>query len=155
MSIHYTPQANAVTPLTQEQKDKLLQDWEAAKVTLAQWKKYEQDLRTYIVENGGMFDTSKKSGTENVILDDGRKLKAKKTVNYKVANKEGEAFTVLQKLTDLGEVSANKAKTLFRFDAELRVSEYKKLDEVEKKLVDAIITTKSGMPSLELVEAKK
>lgn len=154
MSINYTPQATTAAPLTKEQKDKLLEDWQAAKTALAQWKQYEQELRTYIVEHGGIFDPSKKKGTENVDIGNGYKLKSKKSITYKVANKKGEAIQMVQRLAALGEASAHKAKDLFRFDAELRVSKYGELDEVERALVDEIITTKSGMPTLELVEPK-
>ena len=140
--------------LSKEQLDKTLQDWQEAKHALDRWKEHEAQLRRYIIEHGGLFDPSKEEGTETVNLGNGYKLKAKKVTNYTVANKEGEAFAVLQKLTELGEVSANKAKDLFRFDANIRVSNYKKLDDAEKALVDNIVTTKPGMPSLELVEPK-
>lgn len=152
--IDYQPQGTQSVELTQEQKDKLLEDWQAAKVAAAQWKEYEQNLRKYIVEHGGIFDKSKESGTENVELGNGYKLKARKSVSYKVENKKGEAIQMVQRLAALGEASAYRAKELFRFDAELRVSKYKELNEAEKALVDEIITTKSGMPSLELVEPK-
>jgi len=154
MSIDYKPQSTEAVQLTQEQKDKLLEDWQAAKKAAKQWKEYEQQLRTYIVEHGGIFDKTKESGTENVELGNGYKLKAKKSISYKVENKKGEAIQMVQRLAALGEASAHKAKDLFRFDAELRISEYKKLDDAEKALVDEIITTKPGMPSLELVEPK-
>lgn len=154
MSINYTPQATAAAPLTKEQKDKLLSDWQAAKTALEQWKTYEQELRKYIVENGGFFDPSKEKGTENVDLGNGYKLKAKKSITYKVENKKGEAIQMVQRLASLGEASAVKASELFRFDANLRTSIYKTLNEAEKALVDEIITTKPGMPTLELVESK-
>lgn len=155
MSIDYKPQATTETPqLSQEQKDKLLADWKEAKATVARWKEYEQELRAYIVNNGGFFDPNKEKGTENVDLGNGYKLKAKKSISYKVENKKGEAIQMVQRLASLGEASAVKASELFRFDAELRTSIYKTLNETEKALVDTILTTKAGMPTLELVEPK-
>jgi len=153
MSIDYQPQATATTP-TKEQIDEALAHWQRAKIALQQWKDHEQELRRYIVEHGGFFDPTKDKGTETVELGNGYKLKAKKSISYKVANKEGEAFDVLSKLTALGEVSAHKAKKIFRFDAELRLSEYKELNNSERALVDSVLTTKPGMPTLELVEPK-
>ena len=154
-AINYEAQATPAAPMTTEQRDELLTKWQQAKETISKWKDYEGELRKMIVADASLFNPNKQSGTETVELGNGYKLKAVKKINYKVDNKEGQAFAVLKKLAALSDVSAHKCKDLFRFDANLKLSEYKKLDEQEKAIVDTVLETKQAMPSLELVEPKQ
>lgn len=141
--------------MTTETRDQLLMKWADAKKALDAAKIVESEIRKQIVAESGLFDADKESGTQTVDLGGGYKLKAVKKINYKVDNKNGEAFEMLKSLSELGEVSAHKAKNLFRFDANLSLTKYRELDDKEQALVDQIVTTKPAMPSLELIEPKE
>ena len=153
-TLQHTPIAAPVQPMTMADRDQLLAQWREAHDTLATAKATEMDLRKRIVEESGLFDPNKAEGTQTVELGGGWKIKAVKKINYTVANKEGEAFEKLNELAAMGEVSAFKAKKLFRFDANLSITAYKDLDAAERQLIDEIIVTKPASPSLELVAPK-
>ena len=140
--------------MTTDTRDQLLMQWADAKKALDSAKLIEGELRKQIIAESGLFDEDKETGAQTVELGGGYKLKATKKVSYKVDNKDGKAFEMLKRLSEMGEVSAHKSKTLFRFDANLSVTNYKQLDDAEKKLVDEIIVTKPAMPSLELIQPK-
>lgn len=147
-----------VAPMTREQIDALLGQWHDAKRTLDAAKEAEMSLRQTIVKESGMFDAGNVSGTETYNLGGGWKVKAVKKQNYKIENKEGEAFAVLQSLSDMaGEDQDLQAivRELFSFDANLRKTQFDKLRGPERKLVEDILTITDGAPSLELIAPKE
>lgn len=143
--------------MTAEERDQLLLDWQTAKSTLDTAKAKELELRNRIVNETNMFDPAKEEGTETVGLGNGWSVKAVKKINYTVANKEGEAFGVLQAISNFGEVETHIARELFGFDANLRITKYRELLTVNPeayKLVQKIVTSKPATPTLELVAPK-
>lgn len=143
--------------LSIEERDHLLLRWKNAKETLEIAKEAEMALRNRIVLESGLFDPNKEEGTETVGLGEGWKIKAVKKINYSIANSNGEAFEVLAQLDKIGPVESHLAKELFRFEANMRIAKYKELAGVNAeayKLVESIVTTKPGSPSLELVAPK-
>lgn len=135
-------------------RNELLTEWLAAKKTLDAAKKVEMDLRKMIVADETLFDPNKAEGTERYDLGNGYQLKCVKKTSYSMANSNGETFAALKALTLLGDASSRMAESLVKFAANLRVSEYKKLNDSERKIMDEVITTKPGAPTLELVEPK-
>jgi len=132
----------------------LLSRWLAAKQNLEAAKEAEMALRNAVVFASKLFDPTKDKGTQRVQIGNGWEAKAVKSLTYKIENKKGEAFVALAKLSELGESSARIAQNLFSFDANLRTTEYEKLNADEKVLIDQILTIKPGTPSLELVAPK-
>ena len=130
---------------------KILQWTEAAK-KLAEAKAVELALRNEVVAIN--FADHKESGTENVELGNGYKLKAVFKLNYSLNNTDDAVDKALSKLEKAGTEGAFIAERLVKWKPELSISEYNKLDTKFKKIIDEVIKTSPGTPSLELVEPK-
>jgi hypothetical protein len=140
------------------QRDLLTQNWLNAKATLDAAKETEAQLRRELV--AFVADPNKISGTENIELGNGYKLKAVKKINYTfVSNKEGidvadAVDDVLTEIENLGADGKFIAERLVKWKPELSLSEYKLLDAKCKALIDSVIQTKEGLPTLEFIEPK-
>ena len=130
---------------------KILQWTEAAK-KLAEANEIELALRNEVIAIN--FAEHKESGTENVELGNGYKLKAVFKLNYRLNNTDDAVDKALSKLEKAGTEGAFIAERLVKWKPELSVTEYGKLDPKFKKIIDEVITTSPGTPSLELVEPK-
>lgn len=147
-----------VAPMTREEINAILGEWHEAKKILDAAKEVEMALRQRIVKESGMFDAGNVVGTETYNLGGGWKVKAVKKQNYKIENKQGEAFAVLHSLSEMaGDDEDLKAivRELFSFDANLRKTQFDKLRGPERKLVEDILTITDGAPSLELIAPKE
>ena len=131
--------------------DELILEWDKAKKELARLKVLESDLRQLIINSD--FKNHKLDGTENVELGKGYKLKAVFKTNYSFPDKD-KLDVVLAAIEKAGPDGEYVAERLVKYKPELSVSEYKKLDEVYKKLIDTVIITKPTSPTLELVIPK-
>lgn len=145
----------ATALMSAETLNALLLDWKEAKEILDAAKEKEMSLRKVIVDESGLFDPSKESGTQNYDLGNGWKIKAVKKVNYAVNNQDGICFSVLAQIAALDEVSAFLARDLFGFTPSLRKSKYDELNPAARRLADTIIVSSSGAPSLELIGPKE
>jgi hypothetical protein len=130
-------------------RDELILEWDKAKKELARLKVLEMELRNEIIKN----DFTPIEGTQNVDLGGGYKLKAVFKTTYSFRSKE-ELDVVLSMIEKIGPEGEYIAERLIKFKPELSVSEYKKLDEQYKSLIDQVIITKPATPSLELVIPK-
>ena len=145
------------TAMTREQIDGLLNKWHDAKLRLDAAKADEMELRQIIVKESGMFNAAKEAGTETYQLGGGWSVKAVKKQNYKIENKQGEAFAVLHQLSQMQPDVAEwqeLVKELFSFDVNLRKTQFDKLRGEERKLIEDILTITDGAPSLELIPPK-
>lgn len=133
-------------------RDAKILQWQEAVKALAVAKEAEAALRNEVI--AANFAEHKDEGTENVELGNGYKLKAVFKLSYTLDNKEEGVDKALTKLEKMGAEGQFVAERLVRWKPELSVSEYKKLDEKYKKVIDTVLTTKPGLPSLELVEPK-
>lgn len=132
-------------------KEIVLQQWLDASAKLAEAKEAEQVLRKQVVSLFP-FDPNKKEGIEYLNLANGYKLKAQKKLNY-VLDKES-IESALDLIEAEGETGKLLAERLVKWKPELSISEYRQLPEDYKKIVDKAVTTKDGMPTLELIEPK-
>lgn len=141
--------------LSQEQttinRDQLLVQWLDSKRALEVAKEREAALRKQIVESAG-FDLSKLEGTERLELGNGYELKAVKKLTYTLD--VAKVDSALDKIEATGPAGKLIAERLVKFKPELSVREYKELDPKFKKIIDSVLTVKSGMPTLELIEPK-
>jgi hypothetical protein len=142
-------------PLTAAERDALILEWKETKATLDAAKAKEMELRRRIDKESGMFDPDKKTGTQTCTLGNGWSIKCTRKENYKVENKHGEAFQALAELASMSDAAARVAETLFNFEANLRLGEYKKLRDDERAVIDRILTIKEGTPELTLVPPKQ
>lgn len=134
-------------------------EWEAACVALTLAKDREMELRKAFVAD--FFDPNQRSGTERLSLGDGTDLKAVKTERYGfVKNAEEKtdkkaidaALTRIEKEVPHGEYIAEH---LIKWTPELSVTEYKKLSDAAKAIIDVVIVTTQGAPSLDVVKSKR
>jgi len=131
-------------------RDKLLEQWEQSKVALELAKDFEMSHRKAIVLFA--FDPEKNSGTENVELANGYKLKSVKKLNYNVD--QANVNAALDKIEAFGEKGKVIAERLIKWKADLSLSEYKTLSEEYKAIIDEVITISEGSPTLEIVKPK-
>lgn len=151
------------TPEWLAERDRILAAWEASKVKLETAKADEMELRKEFVKFA--FDNEKLSGTERIPLANGYEAKAVKKLNYNLVSPiEGvdvvEAVdNVLTELEAMGPEGKFVADRLVKWSCDLSVSEYKKLDDMHggdkyKAVINKVIETKEGAPTLEIVPPK-
>lgn len=138
-------------------RDEVLHAWEASKLTLEKAKEDEMNLRKKAVDF--TFDPAKKSGTERVELGGGWIAKAVKKINYGWV-KDGEKVNkhkiddVLDTIEKTVENGGLIAERLVKWTPELSLTEYKLLPEAAKALIDTVIVTSDGAPTLEIIPPK-
>lgn len=140
------------------ERDRLLIDWQNKGAALAAAKEQEMTARKLAVMF--MHDPSKTGTTENVELGNGYKAKMKVPVRYGfIQNSEGrtdkkrieKALGWIESDGEAGELVADR---LIKWTPELSLTEYKQLPDRFKKIIDEVIVTSEGTPTLEIVEPK-
>ena len=136
-------------------RDKLTA-WYQAKKALEAAKITEASLRSEVLRElydfGG--DSDLREGTENLELGNDYKLKAVFKISRKLENKNGETQIAVDKIAAM-ENGLIYAERLVKWSPELSVSEYKKLPDNIRAVIDECLTSKAATPSLEIVEPKK
>lgn len=139
-------------------RNELLMKWQDAKEALDVAKEQEMAFRKICVDFA--FDQDKQSGTENIDLGAGYKAKAVKKVNYGfVKTEEGKVNKVaiekaLQKIEKDGAAGLLIAERLVKWTPDLSLTEYKLLSEKHQKIIDEVIVTTDGSPTLEIIAPK-
>jgi hypothetical protein len=136
-------------------RDAKILAWEAAVKALAAAKDAEAALRHEVLAEAFQFDPEAlREGTENFELGNGYKLKAVFKISRNLNNENDAVDKVLSKIEKAGAEGQFIAERLVKWKPELSVSEYKKLPEKFKKMIDEVVTSKEAAPSLELVAPK-
>jgi len=142
----------AVKQLSNQERDVLLMEWMNIATQIKQLSDRETALRKQIVD--GVFGIADETGTQRIELGNGWNLKAVKTRNYSVDKDHDKVEKIIAGLPVL-------LKDLFKKKYELATGEYKKLAEGKSQeeqnllqTVNAVITYKPGMPSLEVEPPK-
>lgn len=139
-------------------RDYLLVQWNLAKEQLDAAKAKEMEMRTKCV--AFMFDPNKKKGTERVELGNGYEAKAVKKLNYNfIKNSDGKLDKVavdnaLTEIEHSGPEGAYIADNLVKWEPTLSLTEYGKLDPNRKAIIDKVIVTSDGAPTLEIIPPK-
>lgn len=142
-------------------RDQLLTAWTSAKNQLTAIKEQEMELRKQVQE---MLFPKPKKGTQRYELGAGYKIKLVHKINYKLGDKDridpdsgnkisiaDQVETVMNEIEKCGNEGKFIVERLIKTSYDLSISEYEKLDNPEiKKLVDSILITSDGAPSLEL-----
>lgn len=140
------------------ERDRLLVDWQAKKAALETAKEQEMDARKLAVMF--MHDPAKSGSTENIELGGGYKATMKVPVRYGfIQNAEGKTDKAriekaLSKIEKDGEAGELIAERLIKWTPELSLTEYKQLSDKHKKIIDDVIVTSEGTPTLEIKEPK-
>ena len=136
-------------------RDAKILAWEQAVKALAAAKDAEAALRKEVLAEAFAFDPEAlREGTENFELGNGYKLKAVFKISRNLNNENEAVDKVLSKIEKAGAEGQFIAERLVKWKPELSVSEYKKLPEKFKKMIDEVVTSKEATPSLELVAPK-
>lgn len=136
-------------------RDALILQWEEAAKNLATAKEVEASLRAEVLKTAFVFSNDElREGTENVELGQGYKLKAVFKTSRNFAGGQEAVEKALQKIEKTGAEGEFIAERLVKWKPDLSVSEYKKLPEKFKRIIDEVLTAKPATPSLELVAPK-
>lgn len=142
----------------EQARDRVLAEWQTAAAALEAAKADEMAKRKLAFPV--VFGTEAKEGTNRVPLANGWSVKGVRKVNYKLDSditKVNVAYAAVEALGNEGPFLASRIlKRVYDFGQ----GEYKKLDPANpthaqaKALIDAILTTSDGAPTLE-IEAPK
>jgi len=141
--------------LTVEQSA-LLTNWMEAKRSLEAVKEHEANLRHEILTS--LFPDAA-DGVNTLDIGNGWKAKLTAKTNYKLDADKNKVADAENRIANIGNEGSFIAERLFKWKAELSISEYKKLEDTEqqraiKGIVDSVLTTSPGMPTFEIVEPK-
>ncbi len=140
-------------------QDELLMRWQKSKDALETAKNDEMLLRKLVV--AVYTNPDKNKGTERVELGNGWELKTVKKISYKLVSKVEGVSTVdavSAACVSLGSLSPEAsviAQRLVKWSADLSVSEYGKLTPEMKAIIDEVLVTDEGAPTVELIEPKE
>lgn len=136
-------------------RDAKILQWQESVKALAAAKDAEAALRREVLTDCFGFDPDAlREGTENVELGNGYKLKAVFKISRNLNNENDAVDKVLSKIEKTGPEGQFVAERLVKWKPELSISEYKKLPEKFRKMIDEVVTSKEATPSVELVEPK-
>lgn len=129
----------------------LLHQWTDASKNLEVAKAAELRLRKEILK---VYFPDGKDGTETIELDSGSKLKATFKQNFSLDKDTEKVDAILEKLEKSTKDGKFVADRLVKWKPEISVIEWRVLSSQHRKIVEPIVTIKSGQPSLELVLPK-
>lgn len=138
------------------ERDKLLLDWRQKKAVLDVAKFEEMQARKQIVDM--LHDPARTGSTETTDLGAGYKLKIKVPIRYSfVKNSDGKIDralidSVIDTIESDNEYGELVAKNIIRWNPELSLTEYKNLPVKYRLLIDDVLVTSEGAPTVELVE---
>lgn len=141
-----------------EKRNRLLQIWQHAKEALEMAKAEEMESRVAAVDF--MADPEKVGKTDNVELGNGYKAKIKIPVTYSFVKDSNNKLdkTAIDKALSKIEKDPNGeliAERLVKWTPALSLTEYNLLTEKHKTIINAVLVTSEGTPTLEIVEPKK
>lgn len=131
-------------------RDTLIQRWEERKAILELAQEDEDKLRLKIVEL--LWTPGVLSGKENIPLYNGYRLEIEKGINYNVDQQTVRMF--LDKIASTGEAGKLLADRIMKWKASLSLTEYNKLDEINKAIINGCITKTSAKPTVKIIAPK-
>jgi hypothetical protein len=136
-------------------RDEKILLWKNTANQLAELKEREMMLRKELISECFQVNLEEtEEGTRTLELGGGYKLKAGLKVSRSFDGGQEAVEKVLTKFEKFGAEGQILAERLVNWKPELSVSEYRKLPEKFRKLIDEIVVTKPASPSLEVVEPK-
>lgn len=126
--------------------ESMLAEWQAVKKTAAIASAREMELRKALF--AGAFPDPKE-GTNKITLADGVIFSATHKINRTVDTNLTAVGLAIAELTKLGnnEITPDD---IFKVRYDLGVGPYKKLDARARAIVDKVVTSKPGAPTIEL-----
>ncbi|CUS06491.1 hypothetical protein FDJ62_gp30 [Acinetobacter phage Loki] len=137
---------------SQVSNDNLITGWSDLKEQMNRLKAQELEMRNEIIKRFFSRDLDKE-GTINHELGRGWKLKAEFKKTYGFTTTE-DLNAALDKLEDQSPEFKLLVERLVGWSPKLSVSEYKKLPDDFRKIIDEVIVIKPSQPTVTLVEPK-
>lgn len=137
---------------SQVSNDNLITGWSDLKEQMNRLKAQELEMRNEIIKRFFSRDLDKE-GTINYELGRGWKLKAEFKKTYGFTTTE-DLNAALDKLEDQSPEFKLLVERLVGWSPKLSVSEYKKLPDDFRKIIDEVIVIKPSQPTVTLVEPK-
>ncbi len=133
--------------------EKLLARQTSIKEQIRELQAQEKELRTQILKDSFNFEGDDREGTENIELGNGYKLKGVFKLTRKLDKKETpEVLNAMRSMSPEGAFIADRIVT---WEPKLNKKEYDSLNPQFKGMVDSVLTTTAGLPSLSIVEPPK
>lgn len=129
-------------------RDELILEQAKAAEQAKFWKERDAELRGMIY--GANFQGMEDGKQHTIELGNGYKLKGKRPISYKLDVETTK--TALQYLRELGNEGTFVADRVVKWKPELSLTEYNKMSEQQRKILDAALTTTPGLPVIELVK---
>lgn len=126
-------------------RDELILEQTKAAEQAKFWKDRDAELRGMIW--GQNFGEAELGKQHTLDLGNGYKLKGKRPISYKLDAAVRDALDEIAKIGNEGPFTAER---LVKWKPELSVSEYNKLSEAYKAIIDKALTTTPGLPVIEL-----
>ena len=142
----------------EQARDRVLLDWQKAAAVLETAKADEMAKRKIAFQI--VFGEDANVGTNRVPLGNGYHVKGVRKVTYSLEKDTNKVNSVYEAVSKLGNEGGLLASRILKRVYDFGEGEYKKLDAsnpthaAAKTLIDAILTTKDGAPTLE-IEAPK
>lgn len=135
----------------------ILGQWNATKSDLEIAKASELELRKAALAQAFEWEEgAEMKGSKTTPLPNGFKAKGEFKIYSKLENKAGETEAALNRICELDpENGPGIARRLVKWKPELSETEYKALGPEAKAIIDTVLTTKPGTPSLSIVPPKK
>lgn len=143
-------QAQSQSVLGDADRNTLLQQWHDMAQKLDAMKESEANLRAACVK---AFFGMPAEGINNLELGRGYKLKCVGKINYNLGGST-EVVGALEAIAAINDEGKFIAERLVKWEPKLSISEYRKLPEMFKLILDKVLTTKPGSPQLEIIEPK-
>lgn len=147
-----TPETERVLKANWNDINAVMLEWTKAQAALNDAKLNEAVLRKAVFE---LKFPNPSEGTQRAELGNGYFLKAVHKINYTLDDKDGKTDKALEELEKTGNEGAFLADRLVSWKPELSISEYRKLAPQYKAIIDTVLTTRPGMPTLEIETPKE
>lgn len=121
--------------------------WQQIKQQLAAIQEQELKLRLQVIE--AYFPDRDDEGTHTLKLEEGWKLQCVTRVNRKLENAKGETSAIVRQLPP------EMAEKAVAWKPELKMRGYRDLPPEYRVLLDSVVTSTPGTPSLNLVAPKE
>lgn len=128
--------------------DELLSKWHATKTELTKLQEEEKNLRLQV--KLAFFGDEIKKGTEKIAISDGWNLKCVHKINRSFPDKAA----LNAALAEISAVDESTATNIVRWTPSLSESVYETTTLQIRTLIDKVMVSKPGMPSIEIEKVK-
>ncbi len=124
--------------------DAMLAEWQRLTAEVARLSALESDLRQKLFME---IFPDLEEGQSTIDIGNGWKLEGKGGLNYNLG-KLDDVIAAIARLSPQGKAD------IVSWKPKLKVGSYRKLEDVDKAIVDAVLTVSKAMPSLKLIPPK-